>query len=210
MFQQGISKPTQSSLAVLSQVKFVSQYFLAGGTACALHLGHRLSFDLDFFSSKPVEPRIIVAGLKDLGELEVYQNDEGTFNGKFKQVKLSFFVYPYRMLYSFLEYSGVKLADLKDIACMKLDAISRRGTKRDFIDLFFICKQFELSYLLKLFEKKFEKLNVPVWHVIKSLMYFEDAEKNDLPEMLQPVDWEEVKQYFQAQVKQLAKEWGLI
>lgn len=210
MFQQGISKPTQSSLAVLSQVKFVGEYFLAGGTACALYLGHRLSFDLDFFSSKPVEPRIIAAGLKDLGELEVYQNDEGTFNGKFKQVKLSFFVYPYRMLYPFLEYSGVKLADLKDIACMKLDAISRRGTKRDFIDLFFICKQFELSYLLKLFEKKFKKLNVPVWHIIKSLMYFEDAERDDFPEMLQPVDWKEVKQYFQAQVKQLAKEWGLI
>lgn len=209
MFQQGISKPTQSSLAVLSRIKFVSRYFLAGGTACALHLGHRLSFDLDFFSPKPVEPRIIVANLKDLGELEVYQNDEGTFNGKFKQVKLSFFVYPYRLLYPFLEYSGVKLADLKDIACMKLDAISRRGTKRDFIDLFFICKQFELSYLLKLFEKKFQKLNVPVWHVIKSLIYFEDAEKNDLPKMLQPVDWEEVKEFFQRQVKKLAKEWGI-
>jgi len=194
----------------LSQVKFVGEYFLAGGTACALYLGHRLSFDLDFFSSKPVEPRIIVASLKDLGELEVYQNDEGTFNGKFKQVKLSFFVYPYRMLYPFLEYSGVKMADLKDIACMKLDAISRRGTKRDFIDLFFICKQFELGYLLKLFEKKFAKLNVPIWHVIKSLMYFEDAEKNDLPEMLVAVDWEKVKRYFQVQVKQLAQQAGLI
>lgn len=210
MFQQGISKPTQSSLAVLSQVKFVGEYFLAGGTACALHMGHRLSFDLDFFSPKPVEPRIITAALKNLGELEVYQNDEGTFNGKFKQVKLSFFVYPYRILYPFLEYSGVKMADIQDLACMKLDAISRRGTKRDFIDLFFICKQFALSDLLKLFEKKFAKLNVPIWHVIKSLIYFEDAEKNDLPEMLQPVNWQQVKRYFQSQVKQLAKEWGLV
>lgn len=102
------------------------------------------------------------------------------------------------------------MADIRDLACMKLDAISRRGTKRDFIDLFFICKQFELSDLLKLFEKKFEKLNVPIWHVIKSLIYFEDAEKNDLPEMLQPVDWQQVKRYFQSQVKQLAHEWGLV
>ncbi|MCG2692158.1 nucleotidyl transferase AbiEii/AbiGii toxin family protein, partial [Microgenomates group bacterium] len=125
-------------------------------------------------------------------------------------VKLSFFMYPYRMLYPFLEYSGVKMADLKDIACMKLDAISRRGTKRDFIDLFFICQQFELKYLLKLFEKKFQKLNVPIWHVIKSLIYYEDAEKNDLPKMLVPVDWEEVKQYFQVQVKQLAQQAGLV
>lgn len=210
MFQQGISKPTQDGLAILSQVKFVGEYFLAGGTACALYLGHRLSFDLDFFSAKPVEPRIIIKSLKDLGKVEVYQNDEGTFNGKFNQVKLSFFVYPYRMLFPFREYCGVKMADLKDIACMKLDAISRRGTKRDFIDLFFICKQFNLGELLKLFEKKFEKLNVPIWHVIKSLIYFEDAERDELPEMLKSVNWEEVKQYFEVQVKQLAQEAGLI
>lgn len=93
-------------------------------------MGHRLSFDLDWFSDKPVEPRIIVAKLKDLGKLEVFQNDEGTFNGSFNEVKLSFFIYPYPLLFPLHDYEGVKVADIKDIACMKLDAISRRGQKR--------------------------------------------------------------------------------
>ena len=196
-------------MAVLSRLDFVSRYFLAGGTACALHLGHRLSFDLDFFSSRSVEPRIIVAKLKDLGKLEVLQNDEGTFNGSFNDVKLSFFIYPYPLLFPLKDYQGIKIADIKDIACMKLDAISRRGTKRDFIDLYFICQDFDLSYLLALYEKKFAKFNVPIWHVVKSLDYFNDAEENDLPEMLKPVNWQEVKNFFTGEANRLAKKWGI-
>jgi len=196
-------------LAVLAKLKFVRRYFLAGGTACALHLGHRLSFDLDWFSDKPVEPRVIVANLKDLGQLEVLQNDDGTFNGSFNGFKLSFFIYPYPLLFPRHDYAGIKLADIKDIACMKLDAISRRGTKRDFIDLYFICKNYRLDYLLELYEQKFAKYNVPVWHAVKSLGYFAQADENDLPEMLQPVDWNHVKHFFETEAFRLAKSWGI-
>ncbi len=209
MFAKGVSKQIRNNLAVLSRLDFVRRYFLAGGTACALHLGHRLSFDLDFFSERPVEPRIIVANLKDLGELEVFQNDEGTFNGSFNGVKLSFFIYPYPLLFPFHDYEEVKLADIKDIACMKLDAIGRRGTKRDFIDLYFICKKYNLDYLLELYEQKFAKYNVPVWHAVKSLSYFADAEKNDLPEMLEPVNWAQVKHFFETESFRLTKNWGI-
>ena len=196
-------------MAVLAKLKFVRRYFLAGGTACALYLGHRLSFDLDWFSDKPVEPRVIVANLKDLGQLEVLQNDEGTFNGSFNGVKLSFFIYPYPLLFPRHDYAGIKLADIKDIACMKLDAISRRGTKRDFIDLYFICKNYRLDYLLELYEQKFAKYNVPVWQAVKSLGYFAQADENDLPEMLQPVDWNHVKHFFETEAFRLAKSWGI-
>ena len=209
MFEKGISSQTKRNLAVLAKLKFVRRYFLAGGTACALHLGHRLSFDLDWFSDKPVEPRIIVANLKNLGKLEVLQNDEGTFNGSFNSVKLSFFIYPYPLLFPLHDYAGIKLADIKDIACMKLDAISRRGTKRDFIDLYFICKNYRLDYLLELYEQKFAKYNVPVWHAVKSLGYFAQADENDLPEMLQPVDWNHVKHFFETEALRLAKQWGI-
>lgn len=196
-------------MAILSRLDFVSRYFLAGGTACALYLGHRLSFDLDWFSEHPVEPRIIVSKLKNLGKLEVLQNDEGTFNGSFNDVKLSFFIYPYPLLFPLKDYQGIKIADIKDIACMKLDAISRRGTKRDFIDLYFICKDYGLTYLLELYKKKFAKFNVPTWHVVKSLDYFNDAEENDLPEMLQPVNWQQVKHFFTGETNRLAKKWGI-
>ena len=209
MFEKGISSQTKRNLAVLAKLKFVRRYFLAGGTACALHLGHRLSFDLDWFSDKPVEPRVIVANLKNLGKLEVLQNDEGTFNGSFNGVKLSFFIYPYPLLFPLYDYAGIKLADIKDIACMKLDAIGRRGTKRDFIDLYFICKNYRLDYLLELYEQKFAKYNVPVWHAVKSLGYFADAEKDELPQMLKSVDWNHIKHFFETEALRLAKNWGI-
>ncbi|MDZ4229095.1 MAG: nucleotidyl transferase AbiEii/AbiGii toxin family protein, partial [Patescibacteria group bacterium] len=199
MFEKGVSQQTRRNLAILSRLDFVRHYFLAGGTACALYLGHRLSFDLDWFSEHPVEPRIIVSKLKNLGKLEVLQNDEGTFNGSFNQIKLSFFIYPYPLLFPLHEFEGIKIADIKDIACMKLDAISRRGTKRDFIDLYFICKNYRLDYLLELYEQKFAKYNAPVWHVVKSLSYFVAAENDDLPEMLQSVEWNHVKHFFEGE-----------
>ena len=209
MFVRGLSKQTQSNLESLKNASFVKNYYLAGGTALSLHFGHRFSYDLDFFSQNPVKPEVIRSGLSKLGKLEIFQNDEGTFNGVLNGIKLSFFIYPYPLLFPRHDYAGIKLADIKDIACMKLDAISRRGTKRDFIDLYFICKNYRLDYLLELYEQKFAKYNVPVWHAVKSLGYFARADENDLPEMLQPVDWNHVKHFFETEAFRLAKSWGI-
>lgn len=210
MFSRGLSPKTQKNLDLLKRADFVKKYYLSGGTATALHLGHRLSFDLDFFSQNPVIPNVIFAGLNPLGKLKIIQNDAGTFNGSLNGIKLSFFIYPYKLLYPTVNYQGIKVADLRDIACMKLDAVSSRGKKRDFIDLFFISRKYKLEEQLRFFKRRYEKQEVSMKHIIDSLVYFNDAEDDDSPEMLVPVDWKQVKQYFQAQVKQLAKEWGLI
>lgn len=210
MFSRGLSPKTQKNLDLLKRADFVKKYYLSGGTATALHLGHRLSFDLDFFSRNPVIPNVIFAGLNPLGKLKIIQNDADTFNGSLNGIKLSFFIYPYKLLYPTVNYQGIKVADLRDIACMKLDAVSSRGKKRDFIDLFFISRKYTLEEQLRFFERRYEKQEVSIKHIIDSLVYFNDAENEDLPEMLVPLDWEEVKRYFQAQVKELAKERGLI
>jgi len=210
VFSRGLSPKTQKNLDLLKRADFVKKYYLSGGTAAALHLGHRLSFDLDWFSPTPAHPNVIFAGLNPLGKLKIIQNDEGTFNGSLNGIKLSFFIYPYKLLYPAVSYQGIKVADLRDIACMKLDAVSSRGKKRDFIDLFFISRKYKLEEQLRFFERRYEKQDISIKHIIDSLVYFNDAEDDDLPSMFKPVDWEKVKQYFQAQVKQLAKEWGLV
>lgn len=197
MFTRGLSKQTQKNLESLKKPAFIGSYYLAGGTALSLHFGHRFSNDLDFFSQTPIAPEVIRSELSALGNLEIFQNDKGTFNGVLNGVKLSFFIYPYGLLKPSSDFNGIKIADIVDIACMKIDAISSRGTKRDFIDLYFICNRFKpVEVLLKSYSKKYSKAKFNKLHIVKSLVYFEDAEGNPMPEMIEKVDWTKVKEYF--------------
>lgn len=202
MFTAGLSKATQTNLESLTKTNFVKEYYLAGGTALSLHLGHRFSNDLDFFSQTPAKPETIINELNPLGNLEVFQNDEGTFNGVLNKVKLSFFVYPYPLLFPRQCFNKIAVADPLDIACMKIDAISTRGKKRDFIDLYLICKKMKpLRELLVLFAKKYKSVKFNDIHILKSLVYFADADSEDGPEMIEKVDWQEIKNFFISQMQ---------
>ncbi|MBI4226337.1 nucleotidyl transferase AbiEii/AbiGii toxin family protein [Candidatus Roizmanbacteria bacterium] len=208
MFTRGLSQQTQKNLEILGNVSFVSLYYLAGGTSLSLHYGHRFSYDLDFFSQKPVKSIMISSQLKNKGKLEIFQNDEGTFNGQLNDVKLSFFIYPYKVLNKFESFKNIKVASIDDIACMKIEAISSRGTKRDFVDLFWICKNGRpLTKILNLFEKKYSGVKYNNVHLLKSFVYFDDAEKDTMPKMLQKISWEEVKKFFKKQTILLAKKY---
>jgi len=204
MFTKGLSPQTQSNLELLSESPIVKRYYLAGGTALSLHFGHRFSNDLDFFSQHPKNPLALRSGLASLGRLEILQNEEGTFNGIFNQIKLGLFVYPYPLLFPTLDFKGINVADILDIACMKVDAISSRGTKRDFIDLYFICQKTKpLREILSLYIKKYSSAKFNKLHILKSLIYFEDSEEDAMPEMLEEVSWEEVKKFFVGKTRDL-------
>lgn len=207
MLTRGLSQQTQKNLESLGKVPFVSKYYLAGGTALSLHFGHRFSHDLDFFSLTPEKSFLISAQLKNKGTLEIFQNDEGTFNGQLNSIKLSFFIYPYKLLFSPSEFKGVKIAHPLDIACMKIDAISSRGTKRDFIDLYTICKTTKpLKQLLVFFDKKYQGVKYNKLHILKSLVYFEDAKSDAMPKMITSISWDAVEKFYLQETKKLIKE----
>ncbi len=208
MFTKGLSKQTQKNLETLGKISFISKYYLAGGTSLSLHFGHRFSFDLDFFSLTPEKSIMISSQLKEKGQLEIFQNDEGTFNGQLNGVKLSFFLYPYQLIGPWSVYKNIKIASVSDIACMKLDAISSRGTKRDFIDLYFICRKFApLENILSLFDKKYTGVKYNKLHLIKSLAYFVDAENDEMPKMIEKISWQEVKKFFEQEAIRLAEKY---
>lgn len=104
-----------------------------------------------------------------------------------------------------MSYSGINLASLEDIGCMKIDAVSSQGKKRDFIDLFFILKKrnMELKDIIDHFRKKYKKAGYNLLHVLKSLVYFDDADKDPELLMIEDVKWQAVKDFFVDQVKQL-------
>ena len=185
----------------LSKIDWMSDFYLAGGTALALHLGHRRSIDFDFFSRKTLAGERIIHHLKSLGSVELFSEDKDTINAAVDNIRLSFFYYNTPLLDKFLKYKNISIAALLDIALMKLAAISGRGSKKDFIDLYFILSHFTLADLLENYQKKFGKEYTNRYHLLKSLVYFEDAEDQPLPVMINPISWAEVKQHIVDQVK---------
>ena len=198
MHVESISGKVQASLELVGKTPLGAQFYLAGGTAVALHLGHRRSYDLDFFSPvsfKKDDPRRLLARL---GQLTVEQEGEDTFLGVLDGVRISFFIYPYHLLASPMTFGRIQVAALEDLAVMKLDAIAGRGKRRDFVDLYFICRDFmPLGETLARVERKYEGVKYNFVHLLKSLMYFEDAEADPMPEMLKPVAWPDVRRFFE-------------
>ncbi len=201
MHEEVINKRIKRVLATLVRSNLIKDFYLAGGTALALQYGHRKSIDLDWFKQQSFNTVKLKRDLATLGKIVVDSEEKDTFNLNLAGVKLSFLGYPYKLLFPLLNWQGIKIADHRDIACMKLDAVSSRGSKKDFIDLHFFLQDYSLADLLKLFAKKYKGIEYNKLHILRSLVYFIDADKEPMPLMLRKVDWQEVKKYFQKMVK---------
>jgi len=194
----------ERSLHGLQTLEVLDRCYLAGGTGLALHLGHRRSLDLDFFSRDQIEPEILIRRMKPLTGFALASQAPDTLHVTVQGIKVSFLAYPYPMLFPFATFLGVNVADPRDIACMKLSAIASRGTKRDFVDLYFMAKQRGLAHLLEWFKQKYADMNYSLTHVLKSLTWFEDADKEPMPDMLAPLAWEDVKRFFRDEGSRLS------
>jgi hypothetical protein len=204
MFLDTLDPPTRLVFQQLGREPAVSSFFLAGWSPLALHLGHRISLDLDFFSLREYSMPELLARLQSLGRLSTESQSPDTFVGEFNSVKLSFFTYPYPLLGELVSYEGVEIASLLDIGLMKIAAIGQRGRKRDFVDLYFLCQdELTLGGLLRDVPGKFPNIEYPSYHLLRALTYFDDAEDDQMPKMLKPVDWKVVRQFFSAQVSRL-------
>jgi len=209
MFEEVLSKEAKESLASLGKSKLLERAYLAGGTALCLQLAHRYSYDFDFFIRKEFDAKILVQRIKKLlPDFKLERTAWGTILGYIGKTRLSLFFYNYPLLFKSHRFLKINIADIKDIAPMKIAAISDRGTKRDFIDLFFIVKVkkiLDFEEILKLYDKKFKALLENKIHILKSLSYFEDADRDPMPRMIKEVKWREVKKFFKEEVKKLSK-----
>jgi hypothetical protein len=173
---------------------------MAGGTALALQLGHRKSIDLDFFSQDGFIAKELLIALKQL-KLKIIQETEGTLDIIIDDVKVSFLNYPYKVVGDFAKYEETKLASLVDIACIKLTAISSRGSKKDFVDLYYILKQMSFNELWAQFEFKYSGIEYSKLHIMKSLVYFEDAQKDPDPDFIEEITWSEIQRSLEKVLK---------
>jgi len=170
----------------------------------ALRLGHRVSEDLDFFRTDQVSPLALHDVFRQVGPYETLQEAEHMLTVLASGVKLSFFRVKDPFLFKPNPYRFFAVADIKDIALMKLIAISGRGSRRDFVDVFTIARSgISLQDLFSLLPKKYGPGRANAYHILKSLTYFEDAEKEPMPVMLEPFNWKECKAFFVREAQSL-------
>lgn len=185
-----------------------SGWYLAGGTALALQAGHRVSVDLDFFTTEPdFDADQMERVLQERGEWVTTLREKGTLYGIFQGAKMSCIAYPsFRPSDEGLRCQTVRLIVPKDIAVMKIIAVSQRGKKRDFFDLYWLTHNgVELEGALLGALEQFGNREHSLPHFLKSLVYFVDAEDDPMPEISFVADWEGVKKYFETTVSALAR-----
>lgn len=179
-------------------------FYLAGGTGLALRLGHRISLDLDLFSKdcllKHSDRLALKKTLETSGKVEIQDEKDGTCHLRLGNTTVSLFHYPYKLLKPPSKWTGLKIASVEDIAAMKLSAVVSRGSKKDFIDLFFLCRSHKAADSIKWAERKFPGHPNFAVQAAKALVYFEDAEKEPLPKMLKPAAWPEIKAFFEKEI----------
>ncbi|MDI6792855.1 MAG: nucleotidyl transferase AbiEii/AbiGii toxin family protein [bacterium] len=206
MFEQVLPKNTKAILALLEKNEIIQKAYLAGGTALALQLGHRISYDLDFFTAEEFEEEILLSKIKKIPGFQLERTAWKTILGKFKDVRFSIFYYEYPLLYPTKKFGMINVLDVRDIAAMKIGAIASRGVKRDFVDIYFICREtMSLEETIQAYDKKYRNLATTAIHIIKSLIYFDDAEEQEMPHMLKELDWPEVKNFFKGEVKRITR-----
>jgi predicted nucleotidyltransferase component of viral defense system len=209
---EALTKGARSVYKILHKQSFLKDFYLAGGTGLALQIGHRISQDFDFFSNKEELKRNsrekIIRCLSKAGKVEVELEEQGTLRIYLGRVGMSFFHYEYPLVSPLIDFGNLRIASFSDIGLMKIAAIVGRGSKKDFIDLHFIANYHTpLKSLLKLSSKKFPRVRDFPMQALRALVYFEDAEREKMPRMIQKLRWTEVKEFFSHEVEEISKEW---
>ena len=208
MYTTVLPKNAQAALALLGKNNILPEKtYLAGGTALALQFGHRISIDFDFFTPMDFISQDIIKKLEKIGKFVFQESKEkNTLLGLFQGVKFSLFKYDYPLVKPTINYLGIELVSPEDIFAMKIAAIIDRGTIKDFIDVYFLIKKgISLEQSLDYYNKKYNALANNIYSIIKSLTYFDDADLKEMPEMIEKIDWEEIKKFFEKETVRIAE-----
>lgn len=202
-----LPRATKKALNFLSTQLWLrkSQWYLAGGTAMALQAGHRESVDLDFFTTLNNFNTSQLTKHFANSNWEATDIERATVYGVLLGAKISFIAYPFFIpAVPTHAYGSVRVLDARDIAVMKIVAISQRGRKRDFLDLYWYTKNREplLNVMLRL-KKQYPTVAHDFHHIAKSLTYFADAEVDIMPRINFTVTWTQIKKYFLSEMKRI-------
>lgn len=178
------------------------EFNLVGGTSLALQIGHRISVDIDLFGVSEINEIEFNKELSSLGNLTILKKSKNIIVYAIDGIKVDFVNYPYPLLESPKTINSIRMVSLKDIAAMKLNAISGRGSKKDFVDLYFLLDIFPLEKIFQFYSEKYA--DGSTFLALKSLSYFDDAEKEEMPIMTEKIEWNHIKNTILKEAKKLS------
>ncbi len=195
----------QKALGWFKNIAAKKHLVLAGGTALALQLGHRISVDLDFFTSDAFSTESMIQEIKRFKlDYQILQEEEGSLTAIVNGVKVSVFKYHYPFTDLKVRIKGIPVAGILDIASMKVIAITQRGAKRDFADLYFILQDTPFRKVAVNMIRRFGAERVNPLLIGKALVFFDDAEGDPEPQYLrEKPEWKDIRKFFKKNVKQL-------
>lgn len=204
MGNRGLSESQSKVLDKLRKIPEFNafNFYLAGGAGLILHLAHRFSQDEDFFTEMSFQPQLLLHILTEFFRTNVISIEKGTLHVNLDGVLCSFFYYPYPVIAT-TEIDKVPVASVLDIAAMKLSALVSRGSKKDFVDLYqILTRGYLFDDIWRTYMKKFQTSDDELYNLLKSMVYFEDAEKETLEPEIE-LTWPEVKKYFRNLAREL-------
>lgn len=207
---EALTPRTREAFNLAASLPFIQRYYLAGGTGLALHLGHRFSVDLDFFSSDPdaVGPdhRAVMQTTFDDPSLVISHDKDMTFVATWQDVGISFFrlaLYP--LVQEPVLLDGVPIATVEEIGAMKLAAIIARGARKDYIDLYFVLQRTPLERLFQVAAVRYAVVRSFAASSLRALAYFADAETTPMPRMLDRTSWTSIKRFLERQAMEAGR-----
>jgi nucleotidyltransferase AbiEii toxin of type IV toxin-antitoxin system len=209
--RQALSPRAQTLAAGLAARPWTEDFYLAGSAALALYVGHRPVADLDLMSNAnrltSPERRDLLRDLVGFdAETEVETARDGYLFARLGGgVGLRLFYYPYPLVQPFADFEGLAVVSAVDLGLMKLGAIISRGSRRDFVDLYFLCRELPLTALLDLAEDKFGHVRDFPLQALKGLADLSGIEGEPMPRLALPLEWSEVEDWVRSQVRELGR-----
>ncbi|HOO98137.1 MAG TPA: nucleotidyl transferase AbiEii/AbiGii toxin family protein [Bacteroidales bacterium] len=192
--KEAVSTELFSLIQKLQKDPSLGNFILAGGTALALHLGHRKSEDIDLFTKSEFDVQLLLEYLENNYGFRMNFQALSTLKGSINNVRIDFIAHKYPDVKVPSVIEAIRIASIEDIAAMKVNAISGDGTRvKDFIDIYFLLEKYSFGEILGFFSTKYNLRNNA--HALKSLTWFEDADLNYWPVMIREPEltFEQVK-----------------
>lgn len=197
---QTVLPDTLELLRRIMRQPLLSETRLVGGTSLALQYGHRRSVDLDFFGTTTEDIEEITDAMRQCCNNIVSGNCTNRIKVYYLDgVKVDIVNYDYKWIDDPVVENELRLASPKDIAAMKVNAIMGRGTKKDFVDMYFLLQHFSFDEIMQLYMKKYTEGSE--YRALLSMTYFSDADPQPMPFMFEPFDWDIMKREIRNQVE---------
>jgi hypothetical protein len=194
LHKETINPNTLELLIRLQKKEYLKDFYLVGGTALALQIGHRTSVDIDLFSNFGFNTGELLENLSQDFDYKLFFSANNTLKGSIEEVQVDILAHRYPYVSSPITFDNIALLSKEDIVAMKLNAISTSGQRvKDFIDIYYLLEIYSIADMVSFYKKKYASFNEV--NVLKSLIWFEDIDHSDWPVLLKNPDleWENIK-----------------